>query len=98
MNNQGMNNQQPAGQKEDYLDKGTDHTLTDFTHYSVPKLTTSPAVDAIEKKFGQASGHQVDPAKYRAQNEKFTDKLRGFIEKKTGKKVRTTLPRTQTLE
>ncbi|EME40270.1 hypothetical protein DOTSEDRAFT_28174 [Dothistroma septosporum NZE10] len=66
MNNQPTTNQQPAGQKEDYLDK---------------------AVDAMEKKFGQASGHQIDPAKYRAQNEKFTDKLRGFFEKKTGKKV-----------
>ncbi|KAF2166183.1 hypothetical protein M409DRAFT_23372 [Zasmidium cellare ATCC 36951] len=45
------------------------------------------AVDAVEKKAGQASGHNVDPAKYREKNEKFTDKLRGFFEKKTGKKV-----------
>lgn len=33
------------------------------------------------------SGHNVDPAKYRDKNEKFTDKLRGFFEKKSGKKV-----------
>lgn len=37
---------------------------------------------------GKKTGHHVDPNKYRAQNEKFTDKLRGFIEKATGKKVR----------
>lgn len=44
-------------------------------------------VDMAEKKIGQATGHHVDPKKYRAQNEKFTDKLRGFFEKQTGKKV-----------
>lgn len=45
------------------------------------------ALDAVEKKAGQASGHNVDPAKYRDKNEKFTDKVRSFFEKKTGKKV-----------
>ncbi|CAK4033587.1 Hypothetical predicted protein [Lecanosticta acicola] len=45
------------------------------------------AVDAIEKKAGAASGHPVDPSKYRAKNEKLTDKIREFIEKKTGKKI-----------
>jgi transcription termination factor NusB len=34
------------------------------------------------------SGKNVDPQKYRAQNEKITDKIRGYIEKFTGKKVR----------
>jgi len=33
------------------------------------------------------SGHNVDPQRYRAQNEKFTDKLRGMFEKYTGKKA-----------
>lgn len=33
------------------------------------------------------SGHNVDPAKYRQQNEKITDTLRGMFEKATGKKV-----------
>lgn len=50
-------------------------------------LTAITALDAVEKKAGQASGHNVDPAKYRDKNEKFTDKVRGFFEKKTGKKV-----------
>ncbi|KAF2207372.1 hypothetical protein CERZMDRAFT_107808 [Cercospora zeae-maydis SCOH1-5] len=45
------------------------------------------AVDAAEKKLGNMTGHHVDPQKYRAQNEKFTDKLRGFFESKTGKKL-----------
>jgi len=36
---------------------------------------------------GKKSGHPVDSNKYRAQNEKFTDKLRGMLEKVTGKKV-----------
>ncbi|KXT08234.1 hypothetical protein AC579_80 [Pseudocercospora musae] len=45
------------------------------------------AVDSIEKKIGQSTGHPVDTNKYRDKNEKFTDKLRGFFEKKTGKKV-----------
>jgi len=47
----------------------------------------SAAVDAVERKAGQMSGHNVDPQKYRAQNEKFTDKLRGMFEKYTGKKA-----------
>jgi len=33
------------------------------------------------------SGHPVQPGKYRAQNEKITDKLRSMFEKATGKKV-----------
>ena len=33
------------------------------------------------------SGRQVDPNKYAAQNEKFTDKARAMFEKYTGKKV-----------
>ena len=33
------------------------------------------------------SGHNVDPQRYRAQNEKFTDKLRCMFEKYTGKKA-----------
>jgi hypothetical protein len=33
------------------------------------------------------SGHPVDSAKYRKQNEKITDKLRSMFEKATGKKV-----------
>ncbi|KAK3117148.1 hypothetical protein LTR53_001805 [Teratosphaeriaceae sp. CCFEE 6253] len=45
------------------------------------------AVDAIEKKVGAATGHPVDANKMRNTNEKFTDKLRMFIEKKTGKKA-----------
>lgn len=45
------------------------------------------AVDAVEKKLGGMSGKNVDPQKYRAQNEKLTDKIRGFLEKATGKKV-----------
>ncbi|KAK5126288.1 hypothetical protein LTR85_010524 [Meristemomyces frigidus] len=39
------------------------------------------AIDAIEKKAG------LDPAKYRAQNEKWSDKARALFEKWTGKKV-----------
>ncbi|PPJ57758.1 hypothetical protein CBER1_00216 [Cercospora berteroae] len=38
------------------------------------------AVDAVEKKLGAMTGHNVDPKKYRAQNEKFTDKIRGLFE------------------
>lgn len=34
------------------------------------------------------TGHNIDPAKYRDKNEKITDKIRQFIEKKFGKKVR----------
>ncbi|KAF2723493.1 hypothetical protein K431DRAFT_282945 [Polychaeton citri CBS 116435] len=45
------------------------------------------ALDAVEKKAGQMTGHNIDPNKYREKNEKLTDKLRGFFEKKTGKKV-----------
>ncbi|KAF1818740.1 uncharacterized protein K489DRAFT_413554 [Dissoconium aciculare CBS 342.82] len=45
------------------------------------------AVDAAEKKLGQSTGHNVDPAKYRSQNEKITDKLRALFEKFTGKKL-----------
>jgi ATP-dependent protease ClpP protease subunit len=41
----------------------------------------------IQKKLGGASGQPVDPDKNRARNEKITDKIREFIEKKTGKKV-----------
>lgn len=33
------------------------------------------------------TGHNIDPAKYRKQNEKITDKLRQMFEKFTGKKV-----------
>ncbi|EMF08990.1 uncharacterized protein SEPMUDRAFT_151862 [Sphaerulina musiva SO2202] len=66
MNNNNMNTGNPAGGKEDYLDK---------------------AVDAVEKKLGGMSGKNVDPQKYRAQNEKLTDKIRGFLEKATGKKM-----------
>lgn len=47
----------------------------------------STAVDAVEKKLGGMTGKNVDPQKYRAQNEKLTDKIRGFLEKATGKKV-----------
>lgn len=36
---------------------------------------------------GKKSGHAVDPNKYRAQNEKITDKARMWFEKVTGKKV-----------
>ncbi|KXT00809.1 hypothetical protein AC578_2928 [Pseudocercospora eumusae] len=53
-----------------------------------PKADTlEKAVDSIEKKIGQSTGHPVDTNKYREKNEKFTDKLRAFIEKKTGKKL-----------
>lgn len=45
------------------------------------------AVDKAEQMIGKKSGHPIDSQKYRAQNEKFTDKLRGMIEKFTGKKV-----------
>lgn len=54
-------------------------------HTAAADLLT--AVDAVEKKVGGATGHNIDPAKYRDKNEKFTDKLRGFFEKKTGKKA-----------
>jgi hypothetical protein len=57
---------------------------TPVSNTSVPFTT---AVDAAEKKLGTQTGHNVDPAKYRSQNEKFTDKLRGLFEKLTGKKV-----------
>lgn len=36
---------------------------------------------------GKKTGHAVDPNKYSAQNEKFTDKLRAWVEKVTGKKA-----------
>jgi len=45
------------------------------------------ALDAVEKKAGQMSGHPVDTNRYRDKNEKITDKIRAFIEKKTGKKL-----------
>lgn len=51
------------------------------------EVSVSTAVDAVEKKLGGMSGKNVDPQKYRAQNEKLTDKIRGFLEKATGKKV-----------
>lgn len=50
-------------------------------------MSVYTAVDAVEKKLGGMSGKNVDPQKYRAQNEKLTDKIRGFLEKATGKKV-----------
>lgn len=95
-----MSAQQPNGAaapKEDYLDKGKLVIILTSSHARSRPLfkqnsnhTTlfqNLAVDAVEKKIGAASGHPVDTNKYRAQNEKFTDKLRGFIERKTGKKV-----------
>lgn len=50
-------------------------------------MSVYTAVDAVEKKLGGMTGKNVDPQKYRAQNEKLTDKIRGFLEKATGKKV-----------
>ena len=44
-------------------------------------------MDSVEKKIGAATGHPVDTQKYRAQNEKFTDKARALFEKWTGKKL-----------
>ncbi|EME78203.1 uncharacterized protein MYCFIDRAFT_179641 [Pseudocercospora fijiensis CIRAD86] len=64
-------------------------TLTHRTTHHVPVLVLVLiiTVDSIEKKIGQSTGHPVDTNKYREKNEKFTDKLRGLFEKKTGKKV-----------
>ncbi|KAF1988167.1 hypothetical protein K402DRAFT_373900 [Aulographum hederae CBS 113979] len=45
------------------------------------------ALDAVEKKAGQMSGHNVDSNKMRGTNEKITDKLRAWFEKTTGKKL-----------
>lgn len=42
---------------------------------------------SVTNKILLQSGHNVDPAKYRKQNEKITDTLRGMFEKATGKKV-----------
>ncbi|KAI5361616.1 hypothetical protein Slin15195_G127310 [Septoria linicola] len=44
-------------------------------------------LDAIEKKLGTTTGHNVDPVKMRSTNEKITDKARGMFEKATGKHV-----------
>ncbi|KAK3621198.1 hypothetical protein LTR56_017146 [Elasticomyces elasticus] len=45
------------------------------------------ALDAVEKKVGTASGHPMDSNKMRGTNEKITDKIRGYLEKVTGKKA-----------
>ncbi|TKA78985.1 hypothetical protein B0A55_02566 [Friedmanniomyces simplex] len=45
------------------------------------------ALDMVEKKFGQATGHPMDTNKMRGTNEKITDKIRFYIEKITGKKM-----------
>nr|OQO15741.1 hypothetical protein B0A51_16485 [Rachicladosporium sp. CCFEE 5018] len=45
------------------------------------------AVDKAEQMIGKKTGHHVRPGQYSAQNEKFTDKLRGYLEKVTGKKA-----------
>lgn len=37
------------------------------------------ALDAVEKQVGKMSGHPIDSNKYRAQNEKFTDKVGAAI-------------------
>ncbi|EMD00325.1 hypothetical protein BAUCODRAFT_30808 [Baudoinia panamericana UAMH 10762] len=44
-------------------------------------------LDAIEKKVGQQSGHNMDSTKMRGTNEKITDKARDMFEKATGKNV-----------
>ncbi|KAH9819890.1 N amino acid transport system protein, partial [Teratosphaeria destructans] len=44
-------------------------------------------LDAVEKKVGTSTGHEVDPNKMRSTNEKITDKARGMFEKATGKSV-----------
>ncbi|TKA22339.1 hypothetical protein B0A50_08158 [Salinomyces thailandicus] len=44
-------------------------------------------LEAVEKKVGQSTGHQVDPNKMRGTNEKVTDKARGMFESSTGKNV-----------
>nr|POF15266.1 hypothetical protein CFP56_42155 [Quercus suber] len=45
------------------------------------------AVDKAEQMIGKRTGHNIDSNKMRSTNEKFTDKLRVWIEKATGKKV-----------
>ncbi|KAJ5161367.1 hypothetical protein N7492_006759 [Penicillium capsulatum] len=42
------------------------------------------ALDSVESK---VSGGKIDPSKYREQNEKATDAIRGQFEKSTGKHV-----------
>ena len=77
--------QQGSAGGEDYLDKAVDKaeqmTGTSSAH-AVPQLQMM-----LTTRQGKKSGHAVDSQKYRAQNEKFTDKLRGWFEKTTGKKV-----------
>ncbi|KAF2764291.1 hypothetical protein EJ03DRAFT_355890 [Teratosphaeria nubilosa] len=44
-------------------------------------------LDAVEKKVGTSTGHQMDPNKMRSTNEKITDKARNMFEKATGANV-----------
>merc|ERR1712080_189546 len=39
------------------------------------------ALDKVEQMAGRKAGKNIDPQKYRKQNEKVTDKIRGMIEK-----------------
>ncbi|KAM0693842.1 hypothetical protein Q7P36_005966 [Cladosporium allicinum] len=70
---------------EDYLDKALDQAekfagkKVTLQHLTCT-YTIAPCMLACD------SGHPVDSAKYRKQNEKITDKLRSMFEKATGKK------------
>jgi glucose-6-phosphate isomerase len=82
---------------EDYLDKALDQAekfagkkvRDTHTHILRCKHNTihNPMKQWTNMSTREQSGHPVDSAKYRKQNEKITDKLRSMFEKATGKKV-----------
>lgn len=77
----------PAG-GEDYLDKALDKVeqmAGRKVNIQCPVYLLAPLLQRADS-FSQA-GHNVQPGKYRKQNEKITDKLRQMFEKFTGKKV-----------
>ena len=84
---------------EDYLDKALDQAekfagkKVQYIHPPTHPQILHYAERAYERtnvgltSCARQSGHPVDSAKYRKQNEKITDKLRSMFEKATGKKV-----------
>lgn len=81
-----MSNRPGGG--EDYLDKALDKVeqmagrKVHIQNSTYTIATPLQRADSVSQ-----AGHNVQPGKYRKQNEKITDKLRQMFEKFTGKKV-----------
>ncbi|GIZ38295.1 hypothetical protein CKM354_000171500 [Cercospora kikuchii] len=87
-NNMGYNQNSGMGGGNNNMNPNYNSGMSGGNNSGQPKEDyLDKAVDAVEKKLGAMTGHNVDPKKYRAQNEKFTDKLRGLFESKSGKKL-----------